>query len=237
MLVAARFVQGIGGAMTSAVILGMIVTMFPEPARAGEGDRRLRLRRLRRRLDRPARRRRADAVDQLALDLLREHPDRDRHRRAGDAPAREGQGHRLRQAAPTCSARCSSPRALMLLVYTIVDPAAELRLGREPHARARRASRSRCSRRSSCARRRPRNPLIPLRIFRSRNVSGANLIQVVSVAGMFGMFFMGSLYMQRVLGYDALQIGLAFLPGDDHHGRPVARLLAQARHALRRAQR
>src|SRR5437762_7097949 len=32
MLVAARFVQGIGGAMTSAVILGMIVTMFPEPA-------------------------------------------------------------------------------------------------------------------------------------------------------------------------------------------------------------
>jgi predicted MFS family arabinose efflux permease len=57
------------------------------------------------------------------------------------------------------------------------------------------------------------NPLIPLRIFRSRNVSGANLIQVVSVAGMFSMFFMGSLYMQRVLGYDALQIGLAFLPG------------------------
>src|SRR3954451_17234194 len=32
MLVAARFVQGLGGAMTSAVILGMIVTMFPEPA-------------------------------------------------------------------------------------------------------------------------------------------------------------------------------------------------------------
>ena len=56
-------------------------------------------------------------------------------------------------------------------------------------------------------------PLIPLRIFRSRNVSGANLIQVVSVAGMFGMFFMGSLYLQTVLGYDALQIGLAFLPG------------------------
>jgi MFS family permease len=58
-----------------------------------------------------------------------------------------------------------------------------------------------------------RTPLIPLRIFRSRNISGANLIQVVSVAGMFGMFFMGSLYMQRVLGYDALEIGLAFLPG------------------------
>ena len=56
------------------------------------------------------------------------------------------------------------------------------------------------------------NPLIPLRIFRSRNVSGANVVQALSVAGMFGMFFLGSLYMQRVLGYDALEIGLAFLP-------------------------
>jgi sugar phosphate permease len=55
-------------------------------------------------------------------------------------------------------------------------------------------------------------PLIPLRIFRSRNVTGANVVQVLTVAGMFGMFFMGSLYLQQVLGYDALQIGLAFLP-------------------------
>jgi MFS family permease len=57
-----------------------------------------------------------------------------------------------------------------------------------------------------------RNPLIPLRIFRSRNVSGANVLQALLVAGMFGMFFMGALYLQRVLGYDALEIGLAFLP-------------------------
>jgi predicted MFS family arabinose efflux permease len=56
------------------------------------------------------------------------------------------------------------------------------------------------------------SPLIPLRIFRSRNVAGANAIQALFVAGMFAMFFLGSLYMQRVLGYDALQIGLAFLP-------------------------
>ena len=53
---------------------------------------------------------------------------------------------------------------------------------------------------------------MPLRIFRSRNVAGANLIQVLSVAGMFGMFFLGALYLQRILGYDALEIGLAFLP-------------------------
>ena len=55
---------------------------------------------------------------------------------------------------------------------------------------------------------------MPLRIFRSRNVSGANVVQALLVAGMFGMFFLGALYLQRVLGYDALEIGLAFLPVD-----------------------
>ena len=57
-----------------------------------------------------------------------------------------------------------------------------------------------------------RTPLIPLRIFRSRNLSGANIVQPLLVAGMFGLFFMGALYMERVLGYDPLQIGFAFLP-------------------------
>ena len=56
------------------------------------------------------------------------------------------------------------------------------------------------------------NPLMPLRLFRSRNVSGANIVQALTVAGMFGMFFMGALYMQRILGYDPLEVGLAFLP-------------------------
>jgi MFS family permease len=56
------------------------------------------------------------------------------------------------------------------------------------------------------------NPLMPLRLFRSRNVSGANVVQALLVAGMFGMFFMGALYLQRILGYDPLQVGLAFLP-------------------------
>jgi predicted MFS family arabinose efflux permease len=56
------------------------------------------------------------------------------------------------------------------------------------------------------------NPLMPLRLFRSRNVAGANIVQALFVAGMFGMFFLGALYLQRVLGYDALEVGLAFLP-------------------------
>ena len=53
---------------------------------------------------------------------------------------------------------------------------------------------------------------MPLRLFRSRNVSGANLVQALLVVGMFGMFFLGALYMQRILGYDALEVGLAYLP-------------------------
>jgi MFS family permease len=56
------------------------------------------------------------------------------------------------------------------------------------------------------------NPLMPLRILRSRNVAGANVVVAFEVVGMFGMFFLGALYLQRVLGYDALHVGLAFLP-------------------------
>jgi predicted MFS family arabinose efflux permease len=53
---------------------------------------------------------------------------------------------------------------------------------------------------------------MPLRLFRSRNVSGANALQMLLVAGMFAMFFLGALYLQQILGYDPLQVGLAFLP-------------------------
>jgi MFS family permease len=55
-------------------------------------------------------------------------------------------------------------------------------------------------------------PLVPLRIFRSRQVTVANIIQAMFVSGLFGMFFLGALYLQRVLGYGAIEIGLAFLP-------------------------
>ena len=108
MLIAARFAQGIGGAMTSAVILGMIVTMFPEPREQAKAIGIYSLRRLRGRLDRPAGRRRPHPGALLALDLLRERPDRHRHRRARPAAARAEAGLGLRQA-PTCSARRSSP--------------------------------------------------------------------------------------------------------------------------------
>src|SRR5438128_2614818 len=57
-----------------------------------------------------------------------------------------------------------------------------------------------------------RNPILPLRLFRSRNLSGANVIQALMTVGMFGMFFLGSLDLERVLHYRPLAIGLAFLP-------------------------
>ena len=56
------------------------------------------------------------------------------------------------------------------------------------------------------------NPLMPLRLFKSRNVTGANLVMGLLVVGFFSMFFLGALYMGDILGYDPLQVGLAFLP-------------------------
>ena len=47
------------------------------------------------------------------------------------------------------------------------------------------------------------------------------------VAGLFGMFFLGALYLQRVLGYDAIEIGLAFLPVSLGDRRALARRLAR----------
>jgi EmrB/QacA subfamily drug resistance transporter len=209
-LVAARFIQGIGGAMTSAVILGMIVTMFPEPreqakaigvygfvASAGGSIGLLAGGVLTQTINwhwiffinLPI----GIATGLLAARLLDRDP---------------GIGFGGGADVPGAALITSS---LMVGVYTIVKPAAEngwgsgrtLSLGalslvllaafivREAKAG---------------------NPLIPLRIFRSRNVSGANILQALLVAGMFGMFFLGALYLQRVLGYDALEIGLAFLP-------------------------
>ena len=59
-----------------------------------------------------------------------------------------------------------------------------------------------------------REPLMPLRLFKLRNVAVANAVGVLWAAGMFAWFVITALYLQRVLGYDPLQVGLAFLPAD-----------------------
>jgi EmrB/QacA subfamily drug resistance transporter len=210
LLVAARFVQGVGGAMTSAVILGMIVTMFPEPreqakaigvfafvASAGGSIGLLAGGVLTQSINWhwiffvnvPI----AIVTAVLATRLLER-----------DEGIGFGQGADIPGAVLITS-------SLMLGVYTIVKPAADLGWGSGQTLGLGAASLLLLAafivREARAA-----NPLIPLRIFRSRNVSGANVIQALSVAGIFGMFFLGSLYLQRVLGYDALEIGLAFLP-------------------------
>jgi EmrB/QacA subfamily drug resistance transporter len=210
MLVAARFVQGVGGAMTSAVVLGMIVTMFPQPAEqakaigvygfvasAGGSVGLLAGGVLTQALDWhwiffinvPI----GIATGVVALRLL-----------ARDQGIGFGAGADIPGAALITS-------ALMLGVYTIVAPAAKYGWGA---ARTLELGAVSLALLGAFVLRqaRARNPLIPLRIFRSRNVSGANVVQMLMVAGMFGVFFLGALYLQRVLGYDALEIGLAFLP-------------------------
>ena len=209
MLIGARFLQGIGGAMTSAVILGMIVTMFPEPAEqakaigvfsfvAAAGA----------------------SIGLLAGGALTEainwHWIFFVNLPIGAATAvfarrllEDDEGIGLGRGADVPGAVLVTG-ALMLAVYTIVEAAERgwastetLGLGALSVA----LLAAFVARESRAA-----NPLIPLRIFRSRNVSAANAVQALMVAGMFGMFFLGALYLQRVLGYDAVEVGLAFLP-------------------------
>jgi EmrB/QacA subfamily drug resistance transporter len=209
MLLAARFVQGIGGALASAVVLGMIVTMFSEPREqakaigiygfvASAGG----------------------SVGLVAGGLLTEvnwHWIFAINVPIGIATALlarrllvKDKGIGLAQGADVLGAVLITS-SLMLLVYTIVKPAAEKGWGATETLVLGAVALALLAAfivREATA----RTPLMPLRMFRSRNVSGANVIQAVSVAGMFALFFLGSLYLQRVEHYTPLQIGLAFLP-------------------------
>jgi EmrB/QacA subfamily drug resistance transporter len=209
MLIGARFVQGVGGALTSAVILGMIVTMFPEPREQAKaigiytfvavagGSIGL-------------------IVGGVLTQAINWHWIFFVNLPIGVATAlaalrlvdgREGIG--LGKGADIPGAVLLTG-GLMLGVYTILEVEQQgwgstqtLGLGGVAIA----LIAAFLVRQAKAA-----NPLMPLRLFRSRNVSGANLVQALLVVGMFGMFFLGALYMQRILGYDALEVGLAYLP-------------------------
>jgi EmrB/QacA subfamily drug resistance transporter len=209
LLIGARFVQGVGGAMTSAVILGMIVTMFPRPSEqakaigvysfvAAAGG----------------------AIGLLAGGVLTQainwHWIFFVNLPIGIAtgilatrmlPNDVGIG--LQRGADPAGA-VLLVASLMLAVYAIVEAstygwASAHTLGFGGVAVALLVAFT--ARQATAA-----NPLIPLRIFRSRTVTVANLMQALMVAGIFGMFFLGALYLQRVLHYDAIEVGLAFLP-------------------------
>jgi EmrB/QacA subfamily drug resistance transporter len=61
---------------------------------------------------------------------------------------------------------------------------------------------------------RVRSPLVPLRLFKLRNLATSSVVGILWSGAMFAWFFMAALYLQLVLGYSPLQIGLAFLPGN-----------------------
>jgi len=209
MLIGARFVQGVGGALTSAVILGMIVTMFPDPREQAKalgvygfvasGGASIGL---------IAGGVLTDAISWhwiffvnlpigvgVALLALRMVEDRG------------GIGVRAGADVPGAALLTGG---LMLGVYAILQVSEHgwgatetlvlggVALGLLAAFLVRQA--------------RIANPLMPLRLFRSRNATGANLVMALMIVGMFGVFFLGALYLQQILGYDALEVGLAFLP-------------------------
>ena len=60
--------------------------------------------------------------------------------------------------------------------------------------------------------RRQANPLVPLRIFANRSLAASDATMLLAAAALFGMFFFCTLYLQQVLGYNALKTGVAYLP-------------------------
>jgi EmrB/QacA subfamily drug resistance transporter len=58
------------------------------------------------------------------------------------------------------------------------------------------------------------SPLVPLRLFRLRNIAVSNVVGVLWAGSMFAWFFLSALYLQLVLGYSPLEVGIAFLPGN-----------------------
>jgi EmrB/QacA subfamily drug resistance transporter len=56
------------------------------------------------------------------------------------------------------------------------------------------------------------SPLVPLRVFRSRDLTTANVVAVLMAGGMFAQFFLSALYLQQILGYSPLEVGLAYAP-------------------------
>ena len=209
MLIAARFVQGIGGAVSTAVILGMVVTMFPEPAEraraigifsfvasAGASIGLLAGGLLTQAVswhwiffvNLPI----GIAIAVLASRLLESDP-----------------GIGLRSGADVLGALLITS-GLMLGVYAIVESSTyglgslhTLGLGAVAIALVV----GFIIRQATAA-----TPLLPLRLFRGRHFSGANVIQALATPAMFGFFFLGSLDLQRVLHYGPMAMGLAFLP-------------------------
>ena len=209
-LVAARAVQGLGGAVVSAVALSLIMNLFPEPderARAmgvygfvcaGGGSLGVLLGGVLTSLlswhwiflvNLPI----GVAVAVLSYRLVPPAGAQGRQRLdwAGAATVTASLLLAVYAVVNGNDAGWTSPRILGLFAASVVLLAAFL------------AIESRVA-----------QPLVPLALFRHRNLATANLAGVLWAAAMFAWFFMSALYLQLVLGYSPMQVGLAFLPGN-----------------------
>jgi EmrB/QacA subfamily drug resistance transporter len=199
-LIVSRFAQGVGGALASAVVLGMIVTMYPEP------------------------RARARAIGVYSFT------------QAAGASIGLIAGGALTQALSWhWTFYVNLPIGVVALVLAVrvveADRGPGLRAGLDvPGAVLVTAavmlgvygiSSSAWGALAAAAgllaafvvrQAKARTPLLPLRLFRIRAVAGANVVMVLMVAGMLGFQFVTALYLQQVLGLDALRTGVAFLP-------------------------
>jgi EmrB/QacA subfamily drug resistance transporter len=210
-LIAARSVQGIGGAIASAVSLSLMMTLFTEPAdrakamgvfgfvAAGGGSIGVTLGGIL-----------TDSLDwhwiflvnfpigllvvALSLKLL-------------PAARMEGAGVKL-----DVAGAITVTSSLMIAVYAIVNGNQEgwtsgQTLGLLGTSAALLAA-------FLAIEARVDSPLMPLRLFRLRNLATANVVGILWAAAMFAWFFLAALYMQLVLGYTPLEVGLAFLPSN-----------------------
>jgi EmrB/QacA subfamily drug resistance transporter len=207
MLIAARALQGAGGAMASAVVLGMLVALFPEPreqARAiaafsavGAAGGAL-----------------GTFLGGALTDALSWHwiflinlPIGVVAWLAAVRVLTPEPGAGLGRGADYPGSALVTA-ALMLTVYVIVGAGDRSRTVTLLLAALALALFVAFAVRQARAAR----PLLRLRLFRSRLLTGANAVQVLMIATMYGFQFIGALYLQRVLGYGPLATGTAFLP-------------------------
>ncbi|MFJ8135325.1 MFS transporter [Streptomyces sp. NPDC096013] len=207
MLIAARAVQGVGGAMASAVVLGMLVAIFPEPreqARAiavfsavGAGGGAL-----------------GTFLGGALTQALNWHwiflinlPIGIVAWLAAVRVLAPERGAGLGRGADYPGAALVTG-ALMLSVYVIVGS------GTRPLTRTLLLAALALALFAAFTVRQARaaRPLLRLRLFRSRLLTGANAVQILMIGTMFGFQFIGALYLQRVLGFSELLTGTAFLP-------------------------
>ena len=209
MLIVARFIQGVGGAVSSAVILAMIVNLFPQQdeqakafgvfsfiASAGA------------------------AIGLLTGGVITQAvswhwiffvnvPLGAITAFAGARLLESDRGLGFRKGADVLGAVLVTV-ALMIGVYAIVESSA-YGLG-SMHTIGFGAASLVLLATFVARQARGRNPILPLRLFGSRTLTGANIVQALMSASFLSFFFLGSLDLERVLGYGPMDLGLAFLP-------------------------